>query len=156
MFDPIYGRNHNRFEIEIKDRSGIEIEITCPECGISLLEEQTTCEKCGGRVLSFSIPSHGEFEVCVKKDCGWQRWAAVDLAGKQEYLEMSVADTGSGISQENLSRIFEPFFTTKGQKGTGLGLAVIWGIIDNHDGTIAVESELGMGTTFRIRLPLRR
>jgi two-component system NtrC family sensor kinase len=154
MFDPIYGRNHNRFELEIKDRSGIEI--ACPECGTSLLEEQSTCEKCGGHVLLFSIPSHGEFEVCVKKDCGWQRWAAVDLAGKQEYLEMSVADTGSGISQENLSRIFEPFFTTKGQKGTGLGLAVIWGIIDNHDGTIAVESELGIGTTFRIRLPLRR
>jgi two-component system NtrC family sensor kinase len=63
-------------------------------------------------------------------------------------------DTGSGISNEDLERIFEPFFSTKGQKGTGLGLAVIWGIIDNHNGSIKVESELGKGTTFIIRLPL--
>ena len=59
----------------------------------------------------------------------------------------------SGISKEELSKIFEPFYTTKGQKGTGLGLAVIWGIVDNHNGTINVESKINTGTTFTIRLP---
>jgi two-component system NtrC family sensor kinase len=154
MFDPIYGRNRNSFELDVKGQS--QIEIVCPDCGISLLEESGTCESCGSRLVSFVVPSRGEFEACVRKGCGWQRWVAVDSAGKQEYVELSVSDTGTGISKENLAKIFEPFFTTKGQKGTGLGLAVIWGIIDNHDGTISVESEVGTGTTFRIRLPLQR
>jgi signal transduction histidine kinase len=120
------------------------------------MEEQGRCEVCGSRLVSFVVPSHGEFEACIKKGCGWQRWSAVDALGKQEYVEVSISDTGTGISKENLARIFEPFFTTKGQKGTGLGLAVIWGIVDNHDGVIAVESDLGVGTTFRVRLPLQR
>jgi signal transduction histidine kinase len=154
MLDPVYGRNRNHFDLNVKART--EFEMVCPECGISLLEEQGKCEKCGSRLLSFVVPSHGEFEACVSKECGWQRWLAVDSAGKQEYVELIVSDTGVGISKENLAKIFEPFFTTKGQKGTGLGLAVIWGIIDNHDGTISVESELGVGTTFTIRLPLKR
>ena len=154
MIDPIYGRNRNHFDLEVKKQS--ELEMVCPECGISLLEEHGKCESCGSRLLSFVVPSHGVFELCVTKGCGWQRWLAVDSVGIQEYVELSVSDTGVGISKENLAKIFEPFFTTKGQKGTGLGLAVIWGIVDNHDGTISVESELGVGTTFRIRLPLHR
>jgi len=75
-------------------------------------------------------------------------------AGLKEFIEVRISDTGCGISKDDLPRIFEPFFSTKGQKGTGLGLAVIWGIIDNHNGTINVESEEGKGTTFIIRLPL--
>jgi len=80
----------------------------------------------------------------------------MDEAGHKDYLELKVSDNGQGIPKEDLSRIFEPFFTTKGQGGNGLGLAVIWGIIDNHDGTINVESEPGRGTTFLIHLPLQR
>ncbi len=72
----------------------------------------------------------------------------------RDYVEIKISDNGSGISKDDLPRIFEPFYSTKGQKGTGLGLAVIWGIIDNHDGTINVESEIGKGTTFSILLPL--
>ena len=55
-----------------------------------------------------------------------------------------------------MAKIFEPFYTTKGQKGTGLGLAVIWGIIDNHNGRITVYSEVGEGTTFTVRLPVAK
>lgn len=72
----------------------------------------------------------------------------------QEYVEIKVSDTGCGINNEDLHKIFDPFFSTKGQKGNGLGLAVIWGIVDNHNGTITVDSEIGKGTTFKIRLPL--
>ncbi|MCR4395590.1 MAG: cache domain-containing protein [Candidatus Saccharicenans sp.] len=66
-----------------------------------------------------------------------------------------VADTGVGISEENLKKIFEPFFTTKEKgKGTGLGLAMAYGVIKRHNGTIDVKSKLGEGTEFVIRLPV--
>ena len=74
-------------------------------------------------------------------------------ADGKEYVQLEITDTGSGIAKENLSKIFEPFYSTKDQKGTGLGLAVVWGIVDKHGGTITVDSELGEGSTFTVRLP---
>ena len=62
-------------------------------------------------------------------------------------------DTGRGIAPEDLPRIFEPFFTTKGNHGTGLGLAVSWGIVEAHGGSLEVRSETGRGTCFTLRLP---
>jgi signal transduction histidine kinase len=72
--------------------------------------------------------------------------------GKGEMVRIEIIDTGHGISAENLSKIFEPFFSTK-EKGTGLGLAVSYGIIQNHGGNIWVSSEPGKGTQFIIDLP---
>jgi two-component system cell cycle sensor histidine kinase/response regulator CckA len=76
------------------------------------------------------------------------------LPPAKKYVQIKVSDTGCGIPRENLSKIFEPFFTTKGQKGNGLGLAMVWGIIEKHDGRITVESEVGKGTTFSVLLPV--
>ena len=94
------------------------------------------------------------FEGCTNNNCDWERWQAIDEGGQKTYVKIIIEDNGDGIQNEDLSRIFEPFFSTKGQKGTGLGLAVIWGIIDNHNGTITVESEVGKGTKFTILLPV--
>jgi len=75
-------------------------------------------------------------------------------AGAEALLEVVISDTGCGIAKENMENIFEPFFTTKEEeKGVGLGLSVVYGIIAKHNGTISVESELGKGSTFYIRLP---
>jgi len=80
---------------------------------------------------------------------------ACSLNTKDGVIEIKVRDTGSGIPKEDLPNIFEPFFTTKKEgKGLGLGLSTVYGIIERHRGTIHVESEVGKGTSFTIRLPL--
>jgi len=150
--DPIYGKHRHQYGIEIE--KGKDLKVSCPQCNTSLIEENVTCPECGSSVCCFQVLSNGMFEACTNPKCTWQRWQAMDEAGHKDYLEVKLADTGQGIPKEDLSRIFEPFFTTKGEHGNGLGLAVTWGIIDNHNGTINVDSELGKGTTFIIHLPL--
>ena len=76
------------------------------------------------------------------------------MAPEDSFVQVRFADTGTGIPEKNLHRIFDPFFTTKAdKKGTGLGLAVSYGIIERHRGHIEVQSEEGKGTTFTIKLP---
>ena len=68
-----------------------------------------------------------------------------------------MTDDGEGIPKETLDRIFDPFFTTKDDgKGVGLGLAVVYGIVESHGGRIEVRTTVGQGTTFEVTLPLRR
>jgi CheY-like chemotaxis protein len=71
----------------------------------------------------------------------------------RERVVICVTDTGSGMTSEVKQRLFDPFFTTKGKAGTGMGLAVSFGIIRRHEGSIEVDSEPGRGTTFKISLP---
>ncbi len=152
--DPLYGRHRDQTSFPVA--RGTLRTISCPDCASSLHEPDVLCPLCGAPAFFVEVPTQGKWEACTRQGCDWQRWEAMDTDGLREYAEITVSDTGSGIPAEDLPRIFEPFFSTKGQKGTGLGLSVIWGIIDNHNGTIKVESEINRGTTFRIRLPLQQ
>jgi signal transduction histidine kinase len=76
-----------------------------------------------------------------------------DLRG---WVRILIADTGIGIEPEMLRAMFEPFVTNKGEKGTGLGLWIVKGIIENHAGKLAVRSRVGQGTVFRVDLPVAK
>lgn len=99
----------------------------------------------------------GEGTLDIK--LGWHRNVGAECMAchkhiSGDWLEFSVADTGDGMSPEVLDRIFEPFFTTKEVgKGTGLGLSMIHSLIDNHQGHILVETQVGQGTTFKLLFP---
>jgi len=91
--------------------------------------------------------------VDAMPDGGKIMLSATDAEGQ---IEIRVRDSGTGMTDEIRSRVFDPFFTTKGKAGMGLGLAVSYGIICRHDGSVEVESEIGRGTTFIIKLPKAR
>ncbi len=79
------------------------------------------------------------------------------LNGKGKYIKIDFTDTGHGILEKDMKQIFEPFFTTKEVgKGTGLGLAISYSIIQKHDGTIDVQSKPGEGSTFTVKLPIKK
>jgi predicted ATPase/signal transduction histidine kinase len=79
----------------------------------------------------------------------------ISVKKEEPFVIIRIQDTGTGIPKENQGKIFDPFFTTKAPRGVGLGLSVSYGIIERHGGKIDFESELGVGTTFRIYLPLK-
>ena len=85
------------------------------------------------------------------------RGGVITLAAREAdgEVQISVTDDGPGIAPDLQARIFEPFFTTKGERGTGLGLSMVFGIVERHGGTVTVESEPGHGTAFTISLPVR-
>lgn len=101
-----------------------------------------------------AMPEGGELQIGISSiDLHTPEAAALELS-PGTYIRITVADTGCGIPPELLSRIFEPFFTTKEiGKGTGLGLSVVYGIVQQHNGSIKVESTVGSGTVFTIYLP---
>jgi two-component system, NtrC family, sensor histidine kinase PilS len=101
-----------------------------------------------------SMSKGGEIQVQLGKGNGWGV-TGLPLSSQQggkEWAKISIIDSGNGIAQEEKEKIFEPFFTTK-ENGTGLGLSIVHKIIENHNGLIRVDSELGRGSSFIIYLP---
>jgi signal transduction histidine kinase len=102
-----------------------------------------------------AMPNGGKLFITCSSTCLADDFGAVfPSATRGSYVVMEVTDTGSGMSVEVQERLFEPFFTTKGpDKGTGLGLATVYGIVRQSGGAITVQSAPGAGTTFRVLLP---
>ena len=104
-----------------------------------------------------AMPKGGEIIISTGVVQGETLEAHVPKTAAHQYVSIDVSDTGTGMDKTTLSRIFEPFFTTKKVgAGTGLGLAVVFGIIETHQGSIEVESEPGKGTTFHLYFPVPR
>lgn len=103
-----------------------------------------------------AMPKGGVFTITTEQVLlSDERAATLGLEMPGRYALITVSDTGLGMNEETAQRIFEPFFTTKEVgKGTGLGLAVVYGIVKQHDGSIKVYSEPGHGTAFEIYLPV--
>ena len=93
-------------------------------------------------------------EACQSKGQGT---VSVYTRQENDQVVLEISDTGDGIPPEIMSKIFDPFFTTKGEgKGVGLGLSVVYGIVDAHGGDITVDSKAGEGATFRVTLPIKK
>ena len=102
-----------------------------------------------------ALPNRGSISITTKTIEGDAVISRFPKATARHYVQIEVADTGIGMDESTRQRIFEPFFTTKGPgKGTGLGLAVVFGIIGRHSGFIDVRSALGEGTIFNVYLPI--
>ncbi len=102
-----------------------------------------------------AMPAGGMLNLSTERIAGEILRQRIPKATVNDYVHLSVSDSGIGMDKDTQSRIFEPFFTTKEVgKGTGLGLASVYGIVENHHGFILVESEVGKGTMFHIYFPV--
>jgi len=105
-----------------------------------------------------AMPDGGEILVATANCYLDKSIKGFEAVEEGDYVTLTVADTGIGISAQDIERIFEPFYTKKtmGRSGTGLGMAVVWGTVKDHNGYIDVKSAVGRGTTIRIYFPVTR
>ena len=105
-----------------------------------------------------AMPEGGRVKISTHNQYIDQPIAGYDDIKEGDYVVLTVADGGIGIAREEISRIFEPFYTKKvmGRSGTGLGMAVVWGTVKDHNGYIQIESDEGRGTEFKLYFPVTR
>ncbi len=102
-----------------------------------------------------AMPDGGDILIATETITFETAWRGYETIERGEYAAVTISDGGIGISKEDMERIFEPFYTKKkmGRSGTGLGMAVVWGTIKDHDGYIDVQSSINKGATFTLYLP---
>jgi len=123
----------------------VELKCEVTEDPCSLMGDAVQITRAIQNVIINAIQASGDRKGTVEVSC----------IRKDFYVDVRVADTGQGISPEQIARIFDPYFTTKqGKSGTGLGLFITRKVVDDHNGSIKVDSTPGIGTTITIRLPL--
>ncbi|MBN1848771.1 MAG: response regulator [Deltaproteobacteria bacterium] len=105
-----------------------------------------------------AMPNGGRIMISTENKYIDQSMKGYDEIVEGDYVTLTVSDTGIGISPKEIEKIFEPFYTKKvmGRSGTGLGMAVVWGTVKDHDGYIDIQSEEGKGTTFKLYFPVTR
>ena len=105
-----------------------------------------------------AMPNGGKIIITAENRYIDKSIKSYDAVEEGDYVTLTVSDSGIGISPEDVERIFEPFYTKKtmGRSGTGLGMAVVWGTVKDHNGYIDVQSELGEGSTFTLYFPITR
>jgi len=105
-----------------------------------------------------SMPLGGTVRICTENACVDPGVMEHDSLHEGDYAVLKIEDEGEGIPREDLERVFEPFYTRKvmGRSGTGLGMAVVWGTVKDHEGHITVDSVPGRGTCFRLHFPATR
>ncbi|MEO0161251.1 MAG: cache domain-containing protein [candidate division WOR-3 bacterium] len=124
--------------------NNIKVEIDLDKNLPPIMADESKIKQVLTNILLNSIdamPNGGNLKICSQS------------SGDDRFVEIVITDSGIGIPRENLDRIFDPFFTTKKSKGTGLGLSISYGIIQQHNGSIEVQSEVNKGTTVKIKLP---
>ena len=134
-------------------RAGIEVHYPRPTKEIRILVDSDQMRQVFWNLLLNAVQATGEsgtLTIGIEK-----RWDGLPQRPEKEWVHISIYESGKGISPHQREKIFEPFYTTK-DGGTGLGLSIVHKIVENHDGVIKVESEVGKGTTFTVVLPVRQ
>ncbi len=139
----------------------IEIQMPCSDRILPVLVDQVQIEQIIMNLATNArdaMPRGGRFVIATALAQLDDKFIQAHGYGKTgSYAEITITDTGCGMDQQTREKIFDPFFTTKEQgKGTGLGMAIVYGIVKNHNGFILVDSEPGRGARFCILLPITR
>ena len=140
---------------------GVHIETRLEKESLNILGSSTHLSKTVMNLVSNAaeaMPEEGEMTVSTENRYTDKPIKGHDHVKEGDYVVLIISDTGIGISPDDMEKIFEPFYTKKkmGRSGTGLGMAVVWGTVKDHNGYIDVESTEGKGTTFTLYFPATR
>ena len=143
------------------DHPGVRIETCLEKDVLNILGSPTHLSKTVMNLISNGVeamPEGGALTVSTENKYLDRPIRGYDVAKEGDYVVLTISDAGTGISPNDMEKIFEPFYTKKkmGKSGTGLGMAVVWGTVKDHNGYVDVQSIEGKGTTFTLYFPITR